>query len=63
LPKSAEVLYWEWTLDSYARFYGDLTPYRDKFNNRNITFAQYHGLKNAVINKELWSKQTQYILY
>ena len=63
LPKSAEVLYWEWTLDSYARFYGDLTPYRDKFNNRNITFAQYHGLKEAVMNKELWSKQTQYILY
>ena len=63
LPKSAEVLYWEWTIDSYARFYGDLTPYRDKFNNRNITFAQYHGLKEAVMNKELWSKQTQYILY
>ncbi|MBR1805078.1 MAG: hypothetical protein IJ774_01690 [Selenomonadaceae bacterium] len=63
LPESTEVLYWKWTLDSYARFYGDLTPYRDDFNNRNITFAQYHGLKEAVMNYELWSKQTQYILY
>ena len=64
LPEPADtLLYWEWTLDSYARFYGDLTPYRDNFNNRNITFAQYHGLKEAVMNKELWSKQTQYILY
>ena len=63
LPESTEVLYWKWTLDSYARFYGDLTPYRDDFNNRNITFAQYHGLKEAVMDYDLWSKQTRYILY
>ncbi len=63
LPAIAEKIYWEWTIDTYARFYGDLTPYRDNFNNRNITFAQYHGLKEAVMDMDVWSKQTQYILY
>ncbi len=63
LPAITEKIYWEWTIDQYARFYGDLTPYRDKFNNRNITFAQYYGLKEAVMDMDAWSKQTQFILY
>lgn len=63
LPKITEKIFWAWTLNQYTRFYGDLTPYTDKFNNRNITYAQYYGLKNIIINEEKWAKQTQLILY
>ena len=63
LPAITEKIYWTWTLDQYARFYQDLTPYRDDYNNRNITFAQYHGLKEAVADMDAWSKQKQFILY
>lgn len=63
LPELDETIFWKWTIDSYARFYGDLTPYRDKFNNRNITFAQYHGLKEAVMDEAAWKKQKQYTIY
>ena len=63
LPAVTEKIFWAWTIDQYSRFYGDLTPYTDKLNNRNITYAQYYGLKNIIINKEKWAKQTQFILY
>ena len=63
LPKLVEKFFWAWTLDEATRFYGDLTPYRDKFNNRNITFAQYYNLKEVVLDMEKWSKQTQFVYY
>ena len=63
LPYLPEHGLWSWTLDSYARFYGDVTPYRDKFNNRNITYAQYYGLKEVVLDAEANKKLTQYIYY
>ena len=63
LPYLPEHGLWIWTLDSYARFYGDVTPYRDKFNNRNITYAQYYGLKEVVLDAEANKKLTQYIYY
>lgn len=63
LPAVTEKIFWAWTLNEYSRFYGDLTPYPDKLNNRNITYAQYYGLKKIIINEEKWSKQTQFILY
>ena len=63
LPYLPEKAMWSWTLDSYARFYGDLTPYRDKFNNRNITFAQYYGLNEIVLDEEAAKKVTNYIYY
>ena len=63
LPYLPEHGLWIWTLDSYARFYGDVTPYRDKFNNRNITYAQYYGLKEVVLDAEANKKLTQYIHY
>ena len=63
LPYLPEHALWSWTLDSYARFYGDLTPYRDKFNNRNITYAQYYGLKEIILDEEAANKLTQYIHY
>lgn len=63
LPYLPEHALWSWTLDSYARFYGDVTPYRDEFNNRNITYAQYHGLKEVVMDAEANKNLTQYIYY
>lgn len=63
LPYLPEHGLWSWTLDSYARFYGDVTPFRDKFNNRNITYAQYYGLKEVVLDAEANKKLTQYIYY
>lgn len=63
LPKITEKIFWAWTLNQYSRFYGDLTPYPDKLNNRNITYAQYYGLKKIIINEEKWAKQTQFILF
>ena len=63
LPYLPEHALWSWTLDSYARFYGDVTPFRDKFNNRNITYAQYYGLKEVVLDAETNKKLTQYIYY
>lgn len=63
LPVLVEKIFWSWTLDAYSRFYGDLTPYRDKFNNRNITYAQYYNLKEVVLDMEKWSKQTRFIYY
>ncbi|MBO4400424.1 MAG: hypothetical protein J5809_01095 [Selenomonadaceae bacterium] len=63
LPLLVEKIFWSWTLDAYSRFYGDLTPYLDKLNNRNITYAQYYGLKQIIINEEKWAKQTRFILY
>ncbi len=63
LPYLPEHGLWIWTLDSYARFYGDVTPYRDEFNNRNITYAQYYGLKEVVLDAEANKKLTQYIYY
>lgn len=63
LPSIAGKIPWEWSLDEYARFYGDLTPYRDKLNNRNITYAQYYGLNEIVVNLESWKKLPQFILY
>lgn len=63
LPYLPEHGSWSWVLDSYARFYGDVTPFRDKFNNRNITYAQYYGLKEVVMNAESNKKLTQYIYY
>ncbi|MBR4382657.1 MAG: hypothetical protein IKP64_03775 [Selenomonadaceae bacterium] len=63
LPYLPEHALWSWTIDSYVRFYGDVTPYRDEFNNRNITYAQYYGLKEVVLDAEANKKLTQYIYY
>ena len=63
LPYLPEHALWSWTMDSYSRFYGDVTPYRDEFNNRNITYAQYYGLKEVVLDAEANKKLTQYIYY
>ena len=63
LPELVEKIFWAWTLNAYSRFYGDLTPYPDRLNNRNITYAQYYGLKKIIVNEEKWAKQTQFILY
>ena len=63
LPAVTEKIFWAWTLNAYSRFYRDLTPYTDKFNNRNITCAQYYGLRKIILNEEKWAKQTQFILY
>lgn len=63
LPYLPEHALWSWTLDSYARFYGDVTPSRYEFNNRNITYAQYYGLKEVVMEAAANKKLTQYIYY
>lgn len=63
LPDITEHIYWSWTLNEYSRFYGDLTPYRDKLNNRNITYAQYYGLNAIILNEDSWNKLTKFILY
>ena len=63
LPYLPENALWSWTLDSYTRFYGDVTPSRDEFNNRNITYAQYYGLKEVVLDAEANKKLTQYIYW
>lgn len=63
LPAITEYVYWEWSLDEYARFYGDLTPFPDKFNNRNITYAQYYGINGIILNEESWRKLKVFTLY
>ena len=63
LPATTEKIFWLWTLDEYARFYQDLTPYTDDYNNRNITYAQYYGLKKIVADKEIWLSRKQFELY
>ena len=63
VPAVTNEIYWAWTLDDYSRFYGDLTPYRDKLNNRNITYAQYYGLNEIVVNEDSWKKLPQFTLY
>ena len=63
LPDIEHYIYWKWTLDEYARFYGDLTPYRHDFNNRNITYAQYYGLNEIILDEAAWKKLPQFTLY
>ena len=54
LPPTTEKIFWTWTLNHFAIFYNDLTPYTHI--NRNKTYAKYFGVKNLVVDEEQWLK-------
>ncbi len=61
IPAIQKVFFWNWTPDSFTRFYNDLTPYERI--NRNKTYAKYYGLKKIVVDEAKWKQLEQFPLY